>query len=100
MLALGRSGSHDLGEGSLDSRSLCYSLRSDEKSRSWHHGLVGSDHASEVKIDGEEALHFAYLYYFLRSDAKTGFRRCWLSAALPLMVLALAGCTLGASAIP
>ena len=34
--------SHDVGDGSLHSRSLCYSLRSDETSRSWHLGLVGS----------------------------------------------------------
>ena len=69
---------HDLGDGSLDSWSLCYSLRSDEKSRSWHHGLPGPDYALEVKVDGDEAGHLAYLYYFLRSDAKTGFRLCGL----------------------
>ena len=65
----------------MHSRSLCYSLRSDEKSRSWHYGLLGSVYASEGKVDGDEAGHRAYLYYFLRSDAKTGFRRSWLSAA-------------------
>ena len=84
----------------MHSRSLCYSLRSDEKSRSWHHGLLGSDYASEVKVDGDEAGHLAYLYYFLRSDAKTGFRRSWLSAALRLMILSMAAWTLGALAIP
>ena len=62
----------------MHSRSLCYSLRSDEKSRSWPHGLLGSVYASEGKVDGDEAGHRAYLYYFLRSDAKTGLRRCGL----------------------
>ena len=62
----------------MHSLSLCYSLRSDEKSRSWHHGLLGPDYASEVKVDGDEAWHLPYLYYFLRSDAKTGFGRCGL----------------------
>ena len=84
----------------MHSRSLCYSLRSDEKSRSWHHGLLGSVYASEGKVDGDEAGHLAYLYYFLRSDAKTGFRRSWLSAALRLMILSMAAWTLGALAIP
>ena len=84
----------------MHSRSLCYSLRSDEKSRSWHHGLLGSVYASEGKVDGDEAGHRAYLYYFLRSDAKTGFRRSWLSAALRLMILSMAAWTLGALAIP
>ena len=84
----------------MHSRSLCYSLRSDEESRSWHHGLLGSVSASEGKVDGDEALHRAYLYYFLRSDAKPGFCRCWLSAALPLMILSVAARTLGALAIP
>ena len=62
----------------MHSRSLCYSLRSDEKSRSWHHGLLGSVYASEGKVDGDEAGHPPYLYYFLRSEAKTGFGRCGL----------------------
>ena len=84
----------------MHSRSLCYSLRSDEKSRSWHYGLLGSVYASEGKVDGDEAGHRAYLYYFLRSDAKTGFRRSWLSAALRLMILSMAAWTLGALAIP
>ena len=47
---------------------------------------MGSDYASGVKVDGDEAGHLAYLYYFLRSDAKTGLRRSWLSAALRLMI--------------
>ena len=71
--------------------------------RGWYSrcgGFVAADYASEVKVDGDEAVHLAYLYYFLRSDAKTGFRRCWLSAALPLMILAMAAWTLGASVIP
>ena len=63
----------------MHSRSLCYSLRSDEKSRSWRHGLLGSDSAWEVKVDGDEALRLAYLYLCLTSDAAdTGFGRCGL----------------------
>ena len=62
----------------MHSRSLCYSLRSDEKSRSWRHGLLGSDSAWEVKVDGVEAGQLVSLYYFLRSVAKTGFGRCGL----------------------
>ena len=77
-MALRSFASHDVADVSMHSRSLCYFLRSDEKSRSWHDGLVGSEYALEVKIDGDEALPLAYLYYFLRSDAKTGFGRCWL----------------------
>ena len=84
----------------MHSRSLCYSLRSDEKSRSWHYGLLGSDYASEGKVDGDEAGHRAYLYYFLRSDAKTGFGPCGLSEGLPVMMLQRTACTLGASVIP
>ena len=41
-------------------------------------GFIVPKYASEAKVDGDEALHLAYLYYFLRSDAKTGFGRCWL----------------------
>ena len=41
-------------------------------------GFIVPNYASEAKVDGNEALHRAYLYYFLRSDAKTGFGRCWL----------------------
>ena len=63
-------------------------------------GFIVPKYASEAKVDGDEALHLPYLYYFLRSDAKTGFGRCWLSAALRLMILAMAAWTLGASAIP
>ena len=63
-------------------------------------GFVAADDASEVKFDGDEALRLAYLYYFLRSEAKTGCRRCWLSAALPLIMLSVAAWTLGALAIP
>ena len=76
--ALRSSACHDVAEDSMHSRSLCYSLKSDEKSRSWHHGLLGSDYASEGQVDGDEALRLAYLYDFLRSDAKTGFGRCGL----------------------
>ena len=89
-----------MADDSMHSRSLCYSLRSDEKSRSWHHGLLGSVYASEGKVDGDEAGHLAYLYYFLRSDAKTGFGRCLLSEALHLMILVMAAWTLGGSVIP
>ena len=63
-------------------------------------GFIVADYASEVKVDGDSALHLAYLYYFLRSDAKTGFRRCGLSAALLLKILSMAARTLGALAIP
>ena len=63
-------------------------------------GFVAADHASEVKVDGDEAGHLAYLYYFLRSDAKTGFGRCWLSEAFYFMMLVMAAWTLGASVIP
>ena len=84
----------------MHSRSLCDSLRCEEKSRSWHHGLLGSVYASEGKVDGDEAGHRAYLYYFLRSDAKTGFGRCWLGGALHVMMLLTSACTLGASVIP
>ena len=94
------SARHDVADDSMHSRSLCYSLRSDEKSRSWHYGLLGSGYASEGKVDGDEAGHLPYLYYFLRIDAKTGFRRSWLSAALRLMILSMAAWTLGALAIP
>ena len=41
-------------------------------------GFIVPKYASEAQVDGDEALHLAYLYYFLRSDAKTGFGRCWL----------------------
>ena len=41
-------------------------------------GFIVPKYASEAKVDGDEALHRAYLYYFLRSDAKTGFGRCGL----------------------
>ena len=40
-------------------------------------GFIAPKYASEVKVDGEEALHLPYLYYFLRSS-KTGFGRCLL----------------------
>ena len=45
-------------------------------------------------------MHLPYLYDFLRSDAKTGLRLSWLSAALRLMILSMAAWTLGALAIP
>ena len=41
-------------------------------------GFIVPKYASEAKVDGDEALHLPYLYYFLRSDAKTGFGRCGL----------------------
>ena len=87
-LALAVVGSEKLcvsAEGCMHSRSLCYSLRSDEKSRSWPHGLLGSVYASEGKVDGDEAGHPPYLYYFLRGEAKTGFGRapaCSLRACM------------------
>ena len=67
--------SQDVADVSMHSRSLCYFLRSDEKSWFWHHGLLGSDYASECKVDGDEAGHLERLYYFPRSDVKTGFGR-------------------------
>ena len=63
-------------------------------------GFIVSKYASEGQVDIYGAMRPAYLCYFLRSDAKTGFRRCWLSAALPLMILSMAACTRGALAIP
>ena len=63
-------------------------------------GFIVPKYASEAKVDGDEALHLAYLYYFLRSDAKTGFGRCWLGGALHVMMLLTSACTLGASVIP
>ena len=63
-------------------------------------GFIVPNYASEAKVDGDEALHRAYLYYFLRSDAKTGFGRCWLGGALHVMMLLTSACTLGASVIP
>ena len=78
IFAFGALEAHDVHVCSSASGSLCFSLRSDEKSRSWHHGLLGSDSASEGQVVGDEALRLAYLYDFLRSDAKTGFGRCGL----------------------
>ena len=63
-------------------------------------GFIVPKYASEAKVDGDEALHLPYLYYFLRSDAKTGFGRWLLSEALSLMMLLMSACTLGASVIP
>ena len=63
-------------------------------------GFIVPKYASEAKVDGDEALHLPYLYYFLRGDAKTGFGRCLLSEALHLMILVMAAWTLGASVIP
>ena len=63
-------------------------------------GFIVPNYASEAKVDGDEAVHRAYLYYFLRSDAKTGFGRCWLGGALHVMMLLMSACTLGASVIP
>ena len=38
---------------------------------SWARELLDSlGYVSEAKVDGDEALHLPYLYYFLRSDAK------------------------------
>ena len=62
-------------------------------------GFIAPKYASDAKVVGEEALHVPYLYYFLRSDAKTGFGRCVLSAALHLMILVMAAWTLGGSVI-
>ena len=42
MWALRSFASYEVADASLYSRSLCYSLRSDEKARSWHLGRVGS----------------------------------------------------------
>ena len=63
-------------------------------------GFIVPNYASEAKVDGDEAVHRAYLYYFLRSDAKTGFGHCLLSEALNLMTSVLTAWTLGASVIP
>ena len=63
-------------------------------------GFIAPKYASDAKVDGEEALHLPYLYYFLRSDAKTGFGRCVLSAALHRIILVMAAWTLAASVIP
>ena len=63
-------------------------------------GFIAPKYASDAKVDGDEALHLPCLYYFLRSDAKTGFGRYLLSAALHLMILVMAAWTLGASVIP
>ena len=63
-------------------------------------GFIVSKYASEGQVDVYEAMHPAYLCYFLRSDAKTGVGRCWPSVALHRMLLAMAAWTLGASAIP
>ena len=63
-------------------------------------GFIAPKYASDAKVDGDEALHLPYLYYFLRSDAKTGLGHCSLSEALHLMVLVTAAWTLGASVIP
>ena len=63
-------------------------------------GFIVPKYASEAKVDGDEALHLPCLYYFLRSNAKTGFGRCLLSEALHLMMLVMAACTRGASVVP
>ena len=68
----------------MHSRSLCYSLRSDEKSRSWRHGLLGSVYAWEVKVDGDEAGQLVSHYYFLRSDV-------WCLTVVPLHEFAYCG---------
>ena len=63
-------------------------------------GFIVAKYASVGQDGGVEPMHARYLCYFLRSDAKTGFRRSWLSAALRLMILSMAAWTLGALAIP
>ena len=62
-------------------------------------GFIVPKYASEAKVDGDAALHLAYLYYFLRSDAKTGFGRSSLAAAWRLMMLVMTAWILGASVI-
>ena len=63
-------------------------------------GFIAPKYASDAKVYGAEALHLPYLYYFLRSDAKTSFGCCLLSAALHRMILVMAAWTLGGSVIP
>ena len=63
-------------------------------------GFIAPKYASDGKVVGDEASHLPYLCYFLRSDAKTGFGRCWLGGALHVMMLLTSACTLGASVIP
>mgnify|MGYP003327390278 CR=1 FL=1 len=60
-------------------------------------GFVAADHASEVKVDGDEALHLAYLYYSLRSDEKSRSWQLGLAGSWNLSTLLLATWTLGAS---
>ena len=70
---------------------------------SWYslsRGFIASKYASDAKVDGDEALYLPCLYYFLRSDVKTGFGHFLLSEALNLMTSVLAAWTLGASVIP
>ena len=62
-------------------------------------GFIVPKYASEAQVDGDEALHLAYLYYFLRSDAKTGFGPCWPGEAVQGKMLPMSACTLGASVI-
>ena len=62
-------------------------------------GFIASKYASDAKVDGGEALYLPCLYYFLRSDVKTGFSHFLLSEALNLMTSVLAAWTLGASVI-
>ena len=63
-------------------------------------GFIVAKYASVGQDGGDEPMHARYLCYFLRSDAKTGFGRCGLSEALPVMMLQRTACTLGASVIP
>ena len=58
----------------MHSRSLCYSLRSDEKSRSWHHGLVALHLIFASHDLGDGSLDSRSLCYSLRSDEKS---RSW-----------------------
>ena len=58
-----------------------------------------SKYASEGQVDIYGAMHPAYLCYFLRSDAKTGFGRSSLAAAWRLMMLVMTAWILGASVI-
>ena len=62
-------------------------------------GFIVSKYASEGEVDVYEAMHPAYLCYFLRSDAKTGFGRSSLAAAWRLMMLVMTAWILGASVI-
>ena len=63
-------------------------------------GFIASKYVSAATVDGDEALKLPCLFYFLRSDAKTGFGHFLLLEASNLMTSVLAAWTLGASVIP